>query len=219
MLACHCPDDAEHMRRPHQYIHLHTKLGLLTTWPEWTKLVVSLGSSIHLFLHFWWNLASDCCRGVCNDIQKEECCQRTQVKASNGWNDSTENVEVRVGNGVQRLEGSNACCLRNPSQQNTSRNDKVKGSEEVSKTTDKDLFGNSVTRDCHRGALFRQGASHSSAVAEVPVAATSSNKSSGVHVMRREKDRCSCRSNEAKGKEGQHGRLHLDRLQLDVIVV
>lgn len=103
----------------------------------------------HLLLHFRWNLGSHCRGSVRENIEKEESSKWAQVNASNGGNNSTKEVQERISDLIEGLEDSNSLCLRDPRQEDSSRNHQVVSAEEVTKATDKDLLGNTVSRDGH----------------------------------------------------------------------
>ena len=79
------------------------------------------------------NFGAHSSRNVRGNIQKEERKKRREIKAKNGRDNAAEEVQVWVCNGEYRLQNGNALSLREPREQDASRDDEIIKREEVGK--------------------------------------------------------------------------------------
>ena len=87
--------------------------------------------------------------GLGGEVEREEGQQGTQVKSEDWRDDAPEQVQVRIGNGEDGLEGTNALGLGEPRQEDAGRNDRIVGLNEVAESPHEDLLGYSVSWDGH----------------------------------------------------------------------
>ena len=95
------------------------------------------------------DLGTESGRSVAQEAQQKKGEDRRQVQSKNRRNDSTEQVQIRIRNGVYGLEKSDSLGLREPRQQDSTGDDDVVDAQKIREASNKHLLRNSVPRDCH----------------------------------------------------------------------
>jgi hypothetical protein len=86
-------------------------------------------------LHLGRHLGPHGRRRIGHHVQQEERKQRTEVQAEEGGEQTPEQVEVRIGDGEDRLQDGHALRLREPRQKDAGRNDEVVNGQKGPKAT------------------------------------------------------------------------------------
>lgn len=133
------------------YISQHLSLSLLHGNTKGALSILQLKS------HVSRDLGSQTNRRTLQQIQGNECQNGTQVQSEDGGNNSPEKVEVGISDLENGLKNGNSLCLGEPREEDTRGDDRVVDGDEVTESSNDNLFGQAVSGDGHGESVAAEG--------------------------------------------------------------